>query len=802
MFDLNLMPIHIHQGQPLSQVSGLYAAGPPRRAARSRSEDLLILSLTTRGNDRISPEVQQSWLENFAQNFYKISGSVTSALRILIETLNLTMMENNLKSAQDGGAMTGAINLAAIHRRNLYIVQSGLTHAYTLTHQGLQHFYDASQSDRGLGLSRTPTIRYYQADLGTGGYFFMTDTPPETWSEDLLIPGDFPNLDQLRRRLHNQIPSNFKMGLVQITPGEGHVNIIQPDVLPIRSNEQVSPVTESPEPMDDLISGEVSVQEDRGDTQEVRGQSTTSESAETKKESETRSEVEPSPVPGTTDIPVETNPPPNLHENATASRTSAGVRAVSEHASEDVQPLKETGQIKKETFNQQMDRAREKGLEGLAAFFDWWGNARKTVETFFKDLIGRRSPAGSESSPKISQSTLLFIAVGVPLVVVAIAVGVYLFRGRTLQYQYYYELAEVASSNALAAEEPLIARTGWTQTLDYLDMAESFRQTDEIAALRGEAQIALDVLDGAVRLTYHPAIIGSLYSEINITRIISYGQDLYLFDATGGRVIHATRASQGYEVDPEFVCAAGNYSGGGVDALVDMVSLPINNPYQAHILAVDAVGNVAYCGPGLDPVVQSLPTPDGNQGEIARMTYSSNFLYVLSPSAGTIYVYQPTNGQFLTSPYDYFEGAANGEKPDLTQIVDLAVNGPDLYLLRGDGMLVGCVSSGLPSNPVICENPVSYVDGRPGKEDQAVVVPESNYVSVLYTAPPDPSISILDAVNADIYRFSLRFRLHQRLRPDMGAYELDSMTATAFTIGIDRIAFLAYGHQVFYAYVE
>jgi hypothetical protein len=73
---------------------------------------------------------------------------------------------------------------------------------------------------------------------------------------------------------------------------------------------------------------------------------------------------------------------------------------------------------------------------------------------------------------------------------------------------------------------------------------------------------------------------------------------------------------------------------------------------------------------------------------------------------------------------------------------------------------------------------------------------------VLYTAPPDPAVNILDADNADIFRFSLRFRLYQRMRSDFGNYEVLSPSATAFTIGVDRIAFIAFGHQVFYAYVE
>jgi len=135
-------------------------------------------------------------------------------------------------------------------------------------------------------------------------------------------------------------------------------------------------------------------------------------------------------------------------------------------------------------------------------------------------------------------------------------------------------------------------------------------------------------------------------------------------------------------------------------------------------------------------------------------------------------------------------------------VIDLAINGPDLYLLRSNGKLINCVYTGLPGNPVNCENPVEYIDGRPGKEDQGMKIPEGDYKAVVYNSPPDPSVSILDSITADIYRFSLRFRLHQRLRPDMGDFKVDRPDATAFTIGIDQVAFIAFGNQVFYAYIE
>jgi hypothetical protein len=836
MYDLKLIPIRQAQGKPLAKGPGFLAASPPRRTVRSRSEDLLILSFTTRNSERITPELQDAWLANLVQIFFKTSGSVTSAMRALIDTLNLTMMEKNLKSARGGGSATGAINLAAVHRRSVYVVQCGLTHAFALTQAGLQHFFDSSQTDRGLGLSRTPTVRYYQADLGGGGYLFMTDSPPETWNEDQLNYGGLPNLEQLRRRLLNQASPNFRLDLVQIAPGEGQIVTLQPSVPAADEAEQVPPVTfEEPQPIparDAFEPVEPEVDE-AGDTQKLTQVPEAIEIGETVDvDISLPSEItpiqpeEPEFQPGTEQVvadnlvaepeAVPEGEPEAVPEGEPEAVTEAEPEAESEaepEAEPEVDLLDEVLNAPKKrkekktktsakSFNEGVELMRAETLRGLSKLFDWRRKASADVGHFFKTFFYRVGLTDEEGIAALSNQTLLVIALAVPLVVVALAVGIYLSRGRTLQYQHYLQQAEMASISAYAAEDPNLAREGWSQTMLYLDQAESFRRTDDVTQLRTDAQRALDLLDGAVRLAYHPAIVGTLHEGINITRIISYGLDLYMLDAAGGQVIHAIRSSQGYQIDPEFVCSSGNFSGGAVDALVDMVSLPINNPYQAHVLGADAIGNVIYCGPGISPVVQTLPRGEGGVGAVTRITAEGNLLYVLDPSADAVRVYRSTNGQFLDEPTNFFTDANDGQKPPLGTIVDLAVNGSELYLLREDGWLVNCVVTGLAGNPVNCENPVVYVDGRPGKEDQPVAMPDSQFVSVLYTLPPEPAVNILEGDSADIFRFSLRFRLHQRLRSDFGNYEILSPTATAFTIGVDRIAFVAFGHQVFYAYVE
>jgi hypothetical protein len=811
MYDLNILPIHLQQGRQRPDTGGLQAFSPPRRAARGRDEDILILSLSFEPADEIMTDTRQTWLNHLAHTFFKTSGTVTAALRSLIDTLNLTIMERNIKTAQDGIAVIGAVNLAVVHRHSLYIAQSGPTHAYVLNHQGLQHYTDSSHTDRGLGVSRTANIRYYQDDLGTGAYLFTTDSPPESWRDSLLFSDHFPSMDQLRRRLLNQAPAELNVGLVQLLPGEGRINLIRP-ISRGAGTDSVQAQEAQPETRPENIAPK----SDEAAQESPMDSAPQPEEVVDKEIHDHAREIEPGPsrepvVPEEAPQQQPHHKPQSQVDDQNQARAPQGtplshLRSVPEpdpsRAGERVRTGRETGAAAREKLNAQKEQIEEKGLKGLAAALSWWRNARQSVDTFFKDLIARLNPGEAGETPRLSKGTLVFIAVAVPLIVVAITVGVYLARGKTQQYSYYYNQAEIYAQAAAATSDPSAARNNWVQALTFVTEAETFKSTDESIILKARVQDALDLLDGAIRLDYRPALIGELYSEINITRIVSYGADLYLLDEAGGRVIHASRLSQGYEVDPDFVCAAGIFEGGAVGDLVDMVSLPINNPYQAHVAGIDAAGNLAYCASGMDPIVLPLPSPVGNAGEITAIAYNSGYLYALNPSANTIRVYLATNGQFLDTPTEFFEGANMADIPDLNQITDLAANGPELYLLRVDGMTVDCTTSGLADDPVKCENPVSYVDGRIGLEEQPVTMPAAEYTSVLYTSPPDPSVSILDASSGDIYRFSQRFRLYQRLRPSFGEYEIENPTATAFTIGIDRVAFLAFGNQVFFAYVD
>ena len=49
MYDLNLLPIHLENGQPAADRGGFLAVNAPRRTARGRAEDTLIVILNLAG---------------------------------------------------------------------------------------------------------------------------------------------------------------------------------------------------------------------------------------------------------------------------------------------------------------------------------------------------------------------------------------------------------------------------------------------------------------------------------------------------------------------------------------------------------------------------------------------------------------------------------------------------------------------------------------------------------------------------------------------------------------------------------
>ncbi len=77
-------------------------------------------------------------------------------------------------------------------------------------------------------------------------------------------------------------------------------------------------------------------------------------------------------------------------------------------------------------------------------------------------------------------------------------------------------------------------------------------------------------------------------------------------------------------------------------------------------------------------------------------------------------------------------------------------------------------------------------------------MPETLFTQILSINAPDPSLYMLDAQNAAIYRFSVVLNFQDQMRPSGTTNTaLPHSEPTAFTINPRRVVFLAYGNQLF-----
>jgi len=224
--------------------------------------------------------------------------------------------------------------------------------------------------------------------------------------------------------------------------------------------------------------------------------------------------------------------------------------------------------------------------------------------------------------------------------------------------------------------------------------------------------------------------------------------------------------------------------------LIDIAPLPRGNEQNADVLAMDANGNLLYCTTGDVPVAVSMQPPDINWGSPLAMTVDTGDLYILDPQNNAVWIYRNVNTE---NPPRLFFGE---EIPPMQDVIDLAVNGSDLYLLHEDGHLTTCEYSGLAESPTRCEDPAIFSDPRPGRESGATLS-DAVFNEILFSPPPDPSIFLLEPNTKTIYHFSVRLtlqRLYQAIDP------LPDGLATAMAVDkINRNAFLAIGNQVYSA---
>ena len=821
-FDLNLLPFYRIKGQEWPQLPGLLTMVPPRRAARGREDDRLVIYLTFSGNDLLTSSEYTQTATRMARQFYKTAGSVTSAIRTTIETLNQSLVNRNLSTTSKGQYIIGRCMMGVLRGSQFVIAQCGPTHIFHLTGKETRQVHDPQISGRGLGIGQATPLYLAQLDLNPGDQLVLCADLPSGW-EAALLGKRLVSPDALRRELLSITVDDLNAILIQTQTGKGNLNVqkalpapVRGTIAPVRqpvSVEQAARLTPTAVPAGhqpsslELRAGAApeqtpaparptsQVESGRPASRFARllaGSGTDAAAAELKPETSPQNLEAPllGSGPNVQNIPAEPVRRPVSRPPSSVSRPVAQTgRFVSSR------PPGELPEIKRPPAGRQgIFRGLAKMIQGIRGGAQ---NISEGISKFLPNLL----PNSKEDESQVGGSSLAFLAIAIPVIVVTIAGLVYTRYGRTTQYQENYNLALGEAAQAHIQTDPTEVRRTWDSTLYYLDLADNYQVTQESLNLRQQAQTALDNLDGIVRLDFQTAIVGGFDHTVQIDRMAATNTDLYLLDASRGSVARASLGSQGYEVDTGFDCGPGLYGTITVGNLIDIEALQMSNDYNARVMAIDASGTLLYCGFNMDPEAVPLsPPPLGWQGISAfTLDPDDKYLYVLDPPGNAVWVYQGASGKFNDSPTMFF---GQQVPQNMSTSIDLDANNSDMYLLFEDGHVTACPVSHYAVVPLRCSDPATFVDNRPERQPGPKIA-DAIFNQISFAAAPDPLLYLLEPLTRAIYNFSPRsdsLELRGQIRTSMEqSNSLSNIPATAMTISPNRYIFFSLGDQVFFA---
>ena len=763
---------HLHQ----PDLPGILVSPPPKKTSRGRHGDLLILFLSLNGHNPYTAEELTGMQQSAAQVYYKSSGSLTAAMRAAADVCNNLLMERNLKNAREEGEQAIArMNIGVLRGDVLFLGVAGLSHAFVLGASEVQDFFDP-QAGRGLGTGTSTNLRYFQVQVQPGDVLVFCPDPPQVWTPDAISGSAGLTLEHLRRRLLNGIGPNLQAVVLKFQSGSGEVHALR--------HRSTTPQPSAP-----------MARPPAGDADSpVAPASYLSESPVSSPSARKPSDSAPPPLPPT--------------------RSDPSRPVVQRREAADNLPLPEIPEP--EAVDQQASQAaalqaarlaRRRRLErkqrAATVWYGWksfTGRIGQAWSSLWARLAPQRTSAptlpGTSARARISPAVLVFIAIAVPLIVVAIAMTVYLQSGRGEQRSEAYQQALLYANQAMTETDPAVQRESWNQVLLWLDKAEEYGVTDESRSLRLQAQSGVDAGDSVVRLAFQPVNRVGFAQSVEITRMVAFNNDLYLLDSSNGSVLRLFVTAQGYELDTLFNCGPGPSGSIYVGALIDIAAMPPVNPFNATIAGIDGNGNLVYCIPGTNPVSRSLAPPNVGWGNIRAMTLSQDSLYLLDVLGNAVWEYSANDLEFSDRPHLYSETF----NLSLGNVVDMAFYEDNIYFLRSDGHMVKCAISNIPDIPTRCDDPATFNDPRSGRENKTDLMPETQFNQIQTINAPDPSLYILDASHAAIYRFSVLLNFQDQIRPSSTTNPAPPRSdPTAFTITPRRIAFLAYGNQVFMA---
>jgi hypothetical protein len=820
---------------------GLLAVTPPRKTARGREHDSLIVYLTLSGNASLSSAELMQLTNDAAGVFYQASGSLTSALRSTAEDINSKLLARNLSITGSGQQTLGLLVLAAMRyapSAQCTLLLSGPTHAVWVTDGQSRHIYEPALSGKGLGASQSVHAYLSQVDLHPQDLIVLCGHFPRDWEADLLNERPPASLDASYRKL-TFTKGDLNAVLIRVQSGHGTITLLRPEISAARPHAgqvAASPAVASNAGVDQHL--DTAPPPSTSSALEIE-EAATSQNTDSQKPGESGEMVSSDQPPITEQQldsladfsahmvqpsayaippqPESISPPPQQEAKSNGGRGfPASIPRVKpteqqvqlEEGSEEKEisiedkpieiPQRVRHRRRRIDLNAHAEATRQMA-KAMVGGIRVGQRANERLRTFFQRFVPRLLPNADPTQPLVlPTSILIIIAIVIPVVVVTMASVVYFRFGQSIQYDELYGQALNARAQATGETDPARQRDQWLRVLNYLDEADQYRRTDESNLLRTEAQSQLDLLMGVIRLEFAPAFPNGLGNAVKISRMAANESDLYMLSAEDGRILHASFTGRSLELDNAFNCQPGSYGGYQVGTLVDILALPKVNALDASVLGIDANGNLLYCAP--DQVAQAIPLPplpNTNWGRITSFAFDSGNLYVLDAQSRSVWVFPGKDSTFIDAPYFYF---GNEIPANIDNAIDLVVSGDDLYMLHADGHLSTCTFSRITEVPTRCQDPAPRLDNYPAHRDIDVFGP-AHFTQMSMTNPPNSVILLLDSENQSVFRFSPRsFEFQSQVNAYPGrANPFPRGSVSAMAVSPNYVLYLAIGDQVYFA---
>ena len=224
--DLTLTPLYRLNGVDQPSLPGLMATVPPRKAARGRDQDRLVVYLLLAGNAVLSTGEYVQLASRAAVAFYETPGTLTAALRTSCESINKLLYDRNMSSPGRGQYALGLLTLAVIRESQVTLLMSGPMQAFVLHTNGAQHIFD-TLSGKGIGLSQTASHYFSQVSLQPNDRLVLCTKVPFAW-ESALKDTSPASLEATRRRLMTLIVEDVNAVLLVATEGPGNLTVLRP----------------------------------------------------------------------------------------------------------------------------------------------------------------------------------------------------------------------------------------------------------------------------------------------------------------------------------------------------------------------------------------------------------------------------------------------------------------------------------------------------------------------------------------------------------------------------------------------